>query len=319
MTENAPDPAETPAAPPNQEAPETASPLPAPPKRKVLGALVLAGFAVTAVGGAWLWQQQQQIIAHIQQNPTSVDPARVATLESRIGTVQQRLAQLEQRPLPAAPPPVPPSPAPGPDLKPLEARLDQVAAKVNALQGAEAGAAQSLAGRLQALEQRVAQAEQQAQAVVAAAARTTRLQAAGVALEAGQPLGEIPGAPPALARFAVVNPPTEASLRLSFPAAADAAEQASEPSGAGLSLPARMWERVQTLVTVQQGNKVLIGPPSLQVLAQTRARLDAGDLAGTVATLDQLDAAAAKAMAGWRAQAQSLLDARAALAGMVRS
>ena len=41
--------------------------------------------------------------------------------------------------------------------------------------------------------------------------------------------------------------------------------------------------------------------------------LDAGDLPGAVTTLDGLTGAAAAAMAPWRAQAQSLLDARSAL------
>jgi len=278
------------------------------PKRKPFGALVLAGFAVTACVGAWLWLQQQEIAARIQPAFPTVDPARVAALESRVGTLQQRLAQLEQRPVPSPA-------ATAPDLTSLEGRLDQVAAKVDSLQGSDAGAAQALAGKVQALEQRLAQAEQHQQAVV----RVARLQAAGMALEAGLALGDIPGAPPALAMFATARPPTEGVLRVAFAAAADAAAKASVPATAGLSLPERMWRQVQSLVTVQQGGKVLVGPPASRVLAEARGRLRAGDLAGAVGTLDQLDPAAAKAMAGWRAQAQSLLDARAALAGMARS
>ena len=80
-----------------------------------------------------------------------------------------------------------------------------------------------------------------------------------------------------------------------------------------------MWQQVQTLFTIRQGETVLVGAPAAGVLAQARARLDAGDLAGAVAALARLDAAAAKAMAGWREQAQALLDARAALAGLARS
>jgi hypothetical protein len=207
-------------------------------------------------------------------------------LEARLDTLQQRLAQLELRPAPSPT-------AAAPDLTAVETRLDQVTAKVTALQGSDPGVVQSLAGKVQALEQGLAQTEQHEQT----AARLARLQAAGVALAAGQALGDIPGAPPALATFATAAPPTEGSLRSSFSAVAAAAEQAS----------------------VQQGGKVLVGPPASHVLAQARARLDDGDLAGAVGALDQLDPAAAKVLAGWRAQAQSLLDARAALAGMVRS
>lgn len=274
------------------------------PGRHMLGVLMLAGFALTVAGGAWLFQRQQDIAARIQP---PVAPARLAALEGRLDTLQQRVAQLEQRPAPA--------PAPAPDLTALDARLGQVAAKVDALQGSDAGVVQALAGKVAALEQRLAGTEQHEQA----AARLARLQAAGAALAAGQALGNIPGAPLALARFATANPPTEGALRTSFAVAAAAAEQASVPSAAGLSWLARLWQQIESLVTVQRGGKVLVGPPASHVLAQARARLDAGDLAGAVATLDRLDPAAAKAMASWRAEAQSLLDARAALAGMVRS
>ncbi len=310
MTENASAPAD-----PSDQLPAPAEPPPQPTGRNMFGLLVAVGFVITAAGGAWLYEQHQDIVARIQPAPPPFDTGRLSALESRLDTVQQRLAQLEQRPLPAPAA----AGAPAPDLKPLEARLDQVSAKVAALQGADAGAAQALTAKLQAFEQRLAEAEQRQQAVNAGAARTARLQAATVALEAGRPLGDIPGAPPAVARFGTASPPTLASLRLAFPDAAAAAEQASRPSTTGLSLADRLWQRAQSLVTVQQGNKVLIGPPSVRVLAQARALLDAGDLAGAVAALGPLDPPAAAAMAEWRAQAQSLLDARAALASMARS
>ena len=286
MTEDTPAPAELPQSAAEPPVPAAVPPSAAPPKRKVLGALVLMGFAVTAAGGAWLFQQQRGIATHLQPPPPSVEPR-----------------------------PAPSPTAAAPDLTAVETRLDQVTAKVTALQGSDPGVVQSLAGKVQALEQGLAQTEQHEQT----AARLARLQAAGVALAAGQALGDIPAAPPALAKFAATAPPTEGSLRSSFSAVAAAAEQASVPSTAGLSLPTRMWQQVESLVTVQQGGKVLVGPPASHVLAQARARLDDGDLAGAVGALDQLDPAAAKVLAGWRAQAQSLLDARAALAGMVRS
>jgi hypothetical protein len=308
MTEDTPAPAELPQSAAEPPVPAAVPPSAAPPKRKVLGALVLMGFAVTAAGGAWLFQQQRDIATHLQPPPPSVEPAPLAAMEAPLDTLQQRLAQLELRPAPSPT-------AAAPDLTAVETRLDQVTAKVTALQGSDPGVVQSLAGKVQALEQGLAQTEQHEQT----AARLARLQAAGVALAAGQALGDIPGAPPALATFATAAPPTEGSLRSSFSAVAAAAEQASVPSTAGLSLPTRMWQQVESLVTVQQGGKVLVGPPASHVLAQARARLDDGDLAGAVGALDQLDPAAAKVLAGWRAQAQSLLDARAALAGMVRS
>ena len=108
--------------------------------------------------------------------------------------------------------------------------------------------------------------------------RLARLQAAGAALAAGRPLGALPDAPPALARFATTAPPTEASLRLAFPAAAQAALAASRPDTAGKPFLDRLWTRTQALVTVRQGDKVIVGDPAGGVLAAARARLDAGDL-----------------------------------------
>jgi hypothetical protein len=277
----------------------------------VLIAIVVVGFLATAVGGAWLWQRQVMLaaaddtsrVAGLERQVADLsrraaaDPTRVAALDAEVAALRLRLTTLEQRPTPA--------PA---DLVPLTGRV-----------GAVEGAASAIGGRVDALEKRFAELDQRAQSATGEATRTAALQAAARALEAGKPLGPIPGAPPALARFAAQPPPTEASLRLAFPAAAAAAEQASLPGADGLSLPQRMWQQVQALITVRQGERVLVGAPASRVLAEARIALDAGDLAGTVAALDRLDPAAAKAMADWRGQAVALLDARTALAGMARS
>lgn len=187
--------------------------------------------------------------------------------------------------------------------------------RVDGLSSDLSGKLGTLEARLSALEQRTSQSSQQVSNVVDRAARLARLQAAAVALEAGQRLGEIPGAPPALARFADRAPPTEAALRLAFPAAAEAAHQASQPAvEENQPLLSRTWTRAQQLVTVRQGDRVLLGDPIAGVLARARERLDAGDLEGTVKALDGLAGPAAEAMQSWRTQAQALLDARAALA-----
>jgi len=283
-----------------------ASPRAAPPKPWLPGALVVLGFVATASGGIWLWQQQQDIAARIvppPPPPPAVSPTRVAVLESEVNGLQQRLVQLEKRPAPveiSAPPVAAPPAAPRTDTPPAN----------------NAGVAQALAARVEALEQRLAQTEQ---ALTVHTTRQALLLTAGTALDAGRPLGDIPGAPAALAKFAYVSPPTMASLRLSFDPAASAAEAASDPATAELSLAARAWQHVQTLLTLRQGDNVLIGTPAARVVEQARAKLEAGDLAGAVAALDELDPAAARAIAGWRAEAQSLLDARAALAELERS
>ncbi len=318
-------------------------PPPAPRRRSVLGAFVVLGFLATAAGGGWLWWQQQDIAARIGLPSAVAAPA--AGTEGRFSALEQRLAQLEQRPAPAPDDRIGPleqrltaleqRPAPAPDerlgtldqrLTALEQRpvpVPEVLPPEPPVAPPAAGSAEAapvteafLATRLQTLERRVARAEQ---AISTGAARASRLQAARAALESGQKLGDIPGAPAALAKFAYANPPTEASLRLSFPAAASAATQASDPASAALPMTQRMWQKVQTLATIQEGEKVLVGQPVTRVLAQAQAKLDAGDLAGAVAALDPLDPAAAKAMAAWRDQAQALLDARAALAALARS
>jgi len=59
---------------------------------------------------------------------------------------------------------------------------------------------------------------------------------------------------------------------------------------------------------------VLVGDPAAGLLATAQTELDAGDLAGAVRSVGALTGPAAQAMAGWLAQAKSLLEARAALA-----
>ncbi len=336
-------------------APRSPPPLvrPGPPRRSAFGALVLLGFVATAAGGAWLWTQQQDIAARIGASSPSAAPVQVAATAEQLGALDQRLTQLEQHPSPAfvaalqtrlgaleerltqleqrpvlAPDRLAmlegrlaaleqrPAPPPAPEATPPEPQVAAAGGSSGPPQAGESGTDRSLASRVEILEQRLINAEK---AIRAATARIALLQTVRVALNAGKPLGEIPGAPPALAKFAFVAPPTEAALRLAFPAAASAAAQAGDPAGGALPLAQRMWQQVQTLATVQQGDKVLIGAPVTRVLAQAQARLDVGDLAGAVAALDQLDPGAAKAIAGWRADAQALLDARAALTVLARS
>ena len=67
-------------------------------------------------------------------------------------------------------------------------------------------------------------------------------------------------------------------------------------------------------MTVREGTRVVLGDPVAGVLANAQHSLDAGDLAGAVHALDGLAGPAAAAVKPWRDQAQSLLDAHAALA-----
>ena len=207
-----------------------------------------------------------------------------------------------------------------PDLAPLEARIAALEQKTSAASAAATSAVsadETLAPRLSADETRLASLEKATSGTGQLADRANRIahvQAAFVALSLGQPLGALPGAPPALARYATTAPPTEASLRLAFPAAAQAALAADHPASEGKPVLERLWAEAQDLVTVREGEHVLVGDPAAGVLVHARTALDAGDLAGAVAAVATLTGPAVQAMAAWVDQARALLAARAALA-----
>ena len=259
-----------------------------------LGFLVLAG----AIGFVWwsLQQPQSQPSADLQALAE-----RVARLEQRpepsggavdLGPLTARVAALDQRATP--------------DLAPLEARvaalnqrlagdngfaarLDALSGRVDALSAHDREALDDLGHRLDVDDARLA-ALDHAQALMTVMAKQialrTRIQAAQAALAAGQPLGELPDAPPAVARFAAANPPTEASLRQSYAAAERAALAASRQDTDAKPLVERLL--AQTGMIVRQGDRVLIGDSAISVLARAHTALDAGDLSGAVAAVSGL-------------------------------
>jgi hypothetical protein len=298
-------------------------------------------------------QQQLQSSAdrltQLEQRPAPAPPPSLAPLEARI-------AALERRPAPDAAPPLDFGPittrldsAISKQTADLQGVAAQITGRLDALEGRLAavekqgsgvvgqingivskqtadlqGVTARLDGRLDALESRLTATEKQGSGIAGQiggiteqAQRISRVQLATTALEAGQKLGDIPGAPPALAQFAHDAPPTEAGLRLSFNSAAEAAQRASQPAIMdNQPFASRLWTRAQQSVTVRQGDRVLLGDPVSGVLAHARQALDAGDLAGAVAVLNGLAGPAAAAMADWVGQARALLEARAALASM---
>ncbi len=212
-----------------------------------------------------------------------------------VAPLTQRLAALEQRPT----------------FDP--AKLSDLAGKLQQSQDAET----KLGTRLDALEKQASAQTDQLKALTQKAQITARLQGMAAALAAGQKLGDIPGAPPALARFATEAPPTESSLRESFDRYADAAQKASQPAiTANQDFSARLWTRAQQAVTVRQGDRVLVGDPIAGVIAHAHEKLDNGDLAGSVEALKGLAGPAAAAMQPWTEKAQSLVAARSAIASL---
>ena len=280
-----------PPAPP--AAPTPHGPTPSHSPRNALPVFTAIGFLCLAFAFFYLWQ----LIRHDDQ--PSVDPARIASLEGQTRDLRQVLASFEQRLDTLERRPAATGSAAPVDLRPLESRL-------SALETRPMTAPAAAPVDLAPLEARLATAE-----------RIARVQAASLALEAGQPLGMIPQAPPALARYATAPPPSLATLRAAFPEIARLARAASRPAAAS-GWADRVTQSLAGLVTIRRGNDVLIGAAAAAILAAARDRLDAGDLPGAVSALDALDPGAAAAAAGWKADAQALLVARAALAAMAR-
>ncbi len=301
-----------------------ASPSPPPPPSRrpvtrgdLLPALSAIGFVILLIGLVVVWL-----------NPSI--PPQVRDADQRIASLDARLRQLEARPVP------PPAASPaevaklGARIEVLESRQNADPAQVAQRLDVMAGRIEGLTARLQtgqdgtkqaldALSARVAHlegAENSSAAVQAKVNKVARLQDAALALNAGKPVGDLAGAPPALVKYAHTPPPTEAALRLSFPAAERAALAAEQPDPEKAPFLDRVWEKAQALVTIKQGTEVVIGNQSAVILGTAKAALDAGDLGKAVATLAQLADAPKKGMAGWLADAQALLAARTALASM---
>lgn len=210
--------------------------------------------------------------------PASDEEARAA-----VAALSSRLARLEARPAPEPPPPDP--------------RIAELVQRVGALEARPGAEAQ----------------------VAALQARLGAFMQAAAALEAGRPLGpalaSLPAgvaAPAGLAAFADRPAPTLAGLRLRFATAAEAAREAREP-GDGDMLE-RAGSRIAGLVTIRRGGTLVLGDTTAAVLTEAERRLEAGDLAGTVAALEALPPRPAGAMAAWIAEARALLAAREGLA-----
>ena len=260
-------------------------------------------------------QQQAAAVEPLQQRVTTLEPLqqRVTALEK----LPQRLTDLENKP----PAQATLDAAAQQQIAAVSSRIDGVAARQDQLGVLEQADVGKIAGQITGLDTRLSAATKagnEITAINARQARTAQLQAASAALAAGRPLGTIDGAPPALAAFATKPPPTEASLRLSFDAAAAKTREAGMPPKETTPFLTRMLDRAQSGLVVRQGDRLLVGDPVSGVLDQARRQLEAGDLSGAVSALDGLSGPAAVAMAPWRAEAQALLDLRAALASVAR-
>ncbi len=305
-----------PAAPP----PATDTP-PEPRRASLVPLLVLLDLVLVALAVGYVWRF-----------PPTVTEARLAALEERV-------TALAARPSPPSSPPSSPSSPPSAEIAALatrlqgdESRLDALAKQQAALAAAENQPAPPAAppapditallarlhedeARLDALTESSGAMSRQVAGVVDRTTRLARLQAAGDALAAGRPLGDLPGAPPALARFAATPPPTLATLRAAFPAAAAAARAAAAPPS--LVPTSRLMDWIGAVMTIRRGDQVLVGDTLATRLAAARAALAGDDLAGALAALAPIEGAPAAALASWQSEAANLLAARRALADLV--
>jgi hypothetical protein len=278
---------------------ETPAPLPPPvvikkPRSTLWPAVFGVLFLLLAAGEAYLWfstRTPNPLLPNLQ--------TQVAVLQAEVTDLRSAAAHAQ----------------PAPDSVSAQADLSMkfaaLAAQVNAVQ-AQAAADH---GSLTALQQNSADLTQ----LTTRISLLSALERARMALDAGQPLGAIPGAPPALANFAATPAPLQAALRLSFPAAARAAELADTSSIAndrGIGLWRRIVARLEGMITISDGTHVILGSPAAGIVEAARAALEAGDLSGAVNALDTLSPPAQRAMGDWLAQARALVAARAALISM---
>lgn len=203
------------------------------------------------------------------------------------------------------------------DQRQLAGKQQQLADEL-AKAGSNQAALKALSDRLKQQETALGEVRADVQKVASSAAKAGRVARVGAALAslgAGRPVGNLPDAPPAVARFASKAPPTVEELRAQFPDVAKAVLAASQPT-AGKKFLDRLWTNAQDLVTVRQGDKVLVGDPAAGLLARAQDDLNHNDLADAVKAVSQLKDAAAQAASDWLNSARALLDARSALLGM---
>ena len=172
-------------------------------------------------------------------------------------------------------------------------------------------------------ETKAAEMETTAKATLATAETTALLAKIDAAIKNGLPfgdaLGELTDNPPAaLAAVAQNGPASLASLQKDFADYAHAALRASDKAAAGDGLTSKFTSFLKSQVgarslTPQEGDS------TDAVLSRIDAGLKTGDLQSALAEAATLDAAASNAIGPWLGQAQSLQDAKSALAALTTS
>jgi hypothetical protein len=286
------------------------------PKRYFVPWFYGLGLLILAAAIFYLWQYPGV------PGQSAEEAAALQAVEQHVGDIGTRLSRLEQRPtedfgkitarLDALDGRIA-------DQARLASRLDVLSGRIESLSARDQTGLDASKQQLDALTARIAALEANAGNLATVTKRLTRiakLQEASFAFASGRPIGDLPDAPEALARYAHVAPPTEAQLRLRFPLA-EQATLATKPSDeSDAPFIGRVWERAQGLITIRRGEDVVVGDHSAFTLSRARAALEAGNLAAAVDAVESLKGQLGQAMADWLADAKALLAARSALADM---
>ncbi len=282
-------------------------------------------FLLLAGGEAWLFHAQSAVSdqgAAVAALTSRVAALRsdVAALQSKLTATNDKIAGIAHQPAQAAQPQVKvvdKVPAALGDQVPaaLGDQVNTIAAQIKTMQaGIAAITTTALAdhANLATVQSNAADLPK----LVARAQTLAELAQASLALQTGTSLGTIQGAPEALVRYASVAPPTLAGLKASFPEYARKATLAGGDVAAGGGFWQRAKSRVESLVTIRQNDRVLVGSRAAGTLGAAQTDLDRDDLTAALADLKPLPAAAQSVMAPWTEQAEHLVAARKALATM---
>ena len=303
---------------------------PSSPRRDFVPWLYGLGFLILAAAILYLWQYPSvpaETAADISASRTidqrlSDIHAHVTHLEQKQSATDSRLSRLEQQKssdLQAIKTKLNAFDGRIADQKQLASRVDAISGRIESLSGRDQTALDKMKQQLDTMTSKIAALESNAANVTAVRKRLNRiasLQEASLALASGRPLGDLPDAPQALARFAHTAAPTEAQLRINFRSAEQAALAAKKPDEADAPFVDRVWNRAQGLITVRRGDEVVVGDPTATILTHAETALNAGDIAGAVNRVETLNGQPARAMAKWLTDAKALLGARSALADM---
>jgi hypothetical protein len=244
-------------------------------------------------------------------------PADGAGLDDRLAALEAEIADLRARPTTGGA-------AASPEmLAELAALKEQVAAlgSGGSVPADVIAAADAAEARLKAAEASATAMAQQAEAAAAAARRGAALDRVTAALDSGAPyasaLPELGGVdlPPVLLDNAAVGLPTVADLAERFPEAARTALEAALRANMGES-----WtDRVSSFLRSQTGLRSLTpreGNDPDAVLSRAEAALAQGRVADAITELAAMPEAGKPALADWLAQAQTRVDAEAAVAAL---